>query len=115
MTLVGVQSIYLNTRMLRIALLSLPSHFPPDIIVATCCVVQEDVDPELKRTVVVSTKFDTRIPQFATGKDAEAFLTPQQLAHLRMLGGTPFFTSVPSGRVGDPESAWQRFEHHWHA
>lgn len=60
------------------------------------------VDPTLSRSVLVSTKFDTRIPQFATGNDADAFLHPAdaQLMGASMLGGTPFFTSVPSGRVG---------------
>lgn len=60
------------------------------------------VDPTLSRTVVVSTKFDTRIPQFATAADADAFLHPSasQLGGAQMLGGSPFFTSVPSGRVG---------------
>jgi hypothetical protein len=65
------------------------------------------VDPTLQRSVVVSTKFDTRIPQFATAADAAAFLHPAaaQLAAARMLGGGPFFTSVPSGRVGAAHDA----------
>lgn len=61
------------------------------------------VDPTLSRTVLVSTKFDTRIPQFATAADAHAFLHPtktQLSGGTAMLGGAPFFTSVPSGRVG---------------
>ena len=60
------------------------------------------VDPTLSRSVLVSTKFDTRIPQFATGPDADAFMHPaaKQLMNAQMLGGSPFFTSVPSGRVG---------------
>lgn len=60
------------------------------------------VDPTLARTVLVSTKFDTRIPQFSAAADVEAFLHPgkAQLAQANMLGGAPFFTSVPSGRVG---------------
>lgn len=73
----------------------------------TVCVTQPpaprvQVDPTLSRTVVVSTKFDTRIPQFATAADADAFLHPSssQLGGAQMLGGSPFFTSVPSGRVG---------------
>ena len=63
------------------------------------------VDPALERSVVVSTKFDTRIPQFATGNDADAFLHPAaaQLMTAKMLGGGPFFTSVPSGRVGSAQ------------
>lgn len=57
--------------------------------------------------MVVSTKFDTRIPQFATGNDADAFLHPAaaQLANASMLGGSPFFTSVPSGRVGSAKDS----------
>ncbi|KAG2491621.1 hypothetical protein HYH03_009992 [Edaphochlamys debaryana] len=58
------------------------------------------VDPNLARTVLVSTKFDTRIPQFARGSDCEMFLRPSTLEGLGMLGEGPFFTSVPSGRVG---------------
>lgn len=57
------------------------------------------VDPSLSRSVVVSTKFDTRIPQFARPQDADMFLKPRCLEST-MLGGSPFFTSVPSGRVG---------------
>ncbi|EFJ48795.1 dynamin-related GTPase [Volvox carteri f. nagariensis] len=58
------------------------------------------VDPNLSRTVLVSTKFDTRIPQFARGADCEMFLKPGVLEDCNMLGDGPFFTSVPSGRVG---------------
>eukprot|EP00892_Ulva_mutabilis_P001680 jgi/Ulvmu1/11512/UM078_0001.1 len=65
------------------------------------------VDPTLARTVVVSTKFDTRIPQFATAADADAFLHPSsaQLGGAQMLGTSPFFTSVPSGRVGSAKDS----------
>jgi hypothetical protein len=59
------------------------------------------IDPELSRTIVVSTKLDTRIPQFARASDVEVFLSPP--AHTLdgfILGDSPFFTSVPSGRVG---------------
>ena len=61
-----------------------------------------ECDPELRRTVVVSTKFDTRIPQFARAADVEMFMHPPRhlLDSPSMLGGGPFFTSVPSGRVG---------------
>jgi hypothetical protein len=73
------------------------------------------VDPTLSRTVLVSTKFDTRIPQFATAADADAFLHPSaaQLAGgSSMLGGAPFFTSVPSGRVGaSKDSTFRRCAH----
>jgi hypothetical protein len=55
------------------------------------------VDPLLSRTVCVSTKFDTKIPQFARGADAEMFLKPPQLGSMAMLGGTPFFTWVRGG------------------
>jgi len=63
--------------------------------------VVQKVDPDLSRTVIVNTKLDTKVPQFGTSKDVEEFLradivdgiTPQKL-------GGPFFTSVPSGRVG---------------
>ncbi|GLI59277.1 hypothetical protein VaNZ11_001126 [Volvox africanus] len=58
------------------------------------------VDPNLSRSVLVSTKFDTRIPQFARGADCEMFLKPSALDDCSMLGDGPFFTSVPSGRVG---------------
>jgi hypothetical protein len=51
------------------------------------------VDPTLSRTVVVSTKLDTRIPQFSTGQDVETFLRPPPtVLEAGMLGGTPFFT-----------------------
>ena len=48
-------------------------------------------DPNLSRTVLVSTKFDTRIPQFARGSDVEMFLRPSGL-ETTMLDGAPFFT-----------------------
>ncbi len=50
-------------------------------------------DPSLSRTVVVSTKLDTRIPQFARGQDVELFLHPPgRLLEPGMLGGSPFYT-----------------------
>ena len=53
-------------------------------------------DPHLSRTVVVSTKLDTRLPQFARGSDVEMFLRPPgRLLEPGMLGGCPFFTSAP--------------------
>ncbi|KAK4491226.1 hypothetical protein RD792_001959 [Penstemon davidsonii] len=59
------------------------------------------IDPELSRTVVVSTKLDTKIPQFARASDVEVFLSPPACTlDGFMLGDSPFFTSVPSGRVG---------------
>ena len=56
------------------------------------------VDPHLSRTVVVSTKLDTRLPQFARGHDVELFLRPPgRLLEPGMLGGCPFFTcALPS-------------------
>lgn len=67
---------------------------------ATREIVQK-ADPELSRTVIVNTKFDTKIPQFGTPSDIEDFLRANILDRLspHKLGG-PFFTSVPSGRVG---------------
>lgn len=59
------------------------------------------IDPELSRTVLVSTKLDTKIPQFARASDVEVFLSPPaSTLDGFMLGDSPFFTSVPSGRVG---------------
>lgn len=63
-------------------LLSMPS----------CLYAVLQVDPTLSRTVLVSTKLDTRIPQFSTPSDVEAFLHAPGLTNLTMLGGTPFFT-----------------------
>ncbi|KAG9141726.1 hypothetical protein Leryth_023792 [Lithospermum erythrorhizon] len=67
------------------------------------------IDPELSRTVVVSTKLDTKIPQFARISDVEVFLSPPaSTLDGFMLGDSPFFTSVPSGRVGSgPESVYR--------
>ncbi|CAN6339849.1 unnamed protein product [Urochloa humidicola] len=59
------------------------------------------VDPDLARTVLVSTKLDTKIPQFARPSDVEVFLHPPTcVLDVSLLGDSPFFTSVPSGRVG---------------
>lgn len=59
------------------------------------------IDPELSRTVIVSTKLDTKIPQFARSSDVEVFLSPPACTlDGFILGESPFFTSVPSGRVG---------------
>lgn len=68
---------------------------------ATTRRVVMQIDPELARTVVVSTKLDTKIPQFARASDVEVFLSPPVcVLDGFMLGDSPFFTSVPSGRVG---------------
>lgn len=64
------------------------------------------IDPELSRTVIVSTKLDTKIPQFARSSDVEVFLSPPACTlDGFILGDSPFFTSVPSGRVGDGEDS----------
>jgi hypothetical protein len=49
----------------------------------------------------VCTKLDTKLPQFGSGEDLEDFIDAplMQRMYSSMLGG-PFFTSVPSGRVG---------------
>ncbi|CAI9103974.1 OLC1v1002574C1 [Oldenlandia corymbosa var. corymbosa] len=72
-----------------------------DWINATTRRVVMQIDPELSRTVLVATKLDTKIPQFARASDVEVFLSPPaSTLDGFMLGGSPFFTSVPSGRVG---------------
>lgn len=78
------------------------------------CPWHTQVDPSLSRTVVVSTKFDTRIPQFARGADVDCFINPssRQLEGT-MLGGYPFFTSVPSGRVGTGRDSVFRSNEHF--
>jgi GTPase SAR1 family protein len=77
---------------------------------ATREVVQK-ADPDLSRTVIVNTKFDTKVPQFGTPSDLADFIQAPDLERVcpHKLGG-PFFTSVPSGRVGrappgDPNAA----------
>ncbi|XP_065870181.1 dynamin-like protein ARC5 [Euphorbia lathyris] len=68
---------------------------------ATTRRVVMQIDPELSRTVIISTKLDTKIPQFARSPDVEVFLSPPKHAlDGFILGDSPFFTSVPSGRVG---------------
>eukprot|EP00967_Tisochrysis_lutea_P108835 scaffold168832_cov19-Tisochrysis_lutea.AAC.1 len=59
------------------------------------------VDPAFERTVVVSTKLDTKFAQLSTASELRSFLAAEPLrrAHPALLGG-PFFTSVPVGRVG---------------
>jgi hypothetical protein len=58
-------------------------------------------DPDLSRTVIVNTKFDTKVPQFSSPSDVDDFLKASILDRIypHKLGG-PYFTSVPSGRVG---------------
>jgi len=69
---------------------------------ATREVVQK-ADPDLSRTVIVNTKLDTKVPQFGTPKDLVEFLQAGIIEKIspHKLGG-PFFTTVPSGRVGRP-------------
>jgi hypothetical protein len=68
---------------------------------ATTRNVVMQADPQLQRTVLVSTKLDTKLPQFSESEDIEDFLRAPLIHQLfsQILGG-PFFTSVPSGRVG---------------
>ncbi|CAA2974472.1 dynamin ARC5 isoform X1 [Olea europaea subsp. europaea] len=67
------------------------------------------IDPELSRTIVVSTKLDTKIPQFARASDVDVFLSPPACTlDGFMLGDSPFFTSVPSGRVGSGQESVYR-------
>jgi hypothetical protein len=68
---------------------------------ATTRNVVTQADPDLTRTVLVTTKLDTKLPQFSEGDDLEDFLRAPLIKRLfpHMMGG-PFFTSVPSGRVG---------------
>jgi hypothetical protein len=58
-------------------------------------------DPDLTRTVLVTTKLDTKLPQFSEAEDLEDFLKAPLIEKLYPhLQGGPFFTTVPSGRVG---------------
>lgn len=58
-------------------------------------------DPQLTRTVLVTTKLDTKLPQFSESEDLQDFLqAPLVHTLFSQLMGGPFFTSVPSGRVG---------------
>jgi len=68
--------------------------------------IVQQVDPELSRTVLVTTKLDTKIPQFGEAHDLKEFLRAPIMRRLfpALLGG-PFFTSVPSGRVGSTRDA----------
>nr|ATB19780.1 ARC5 [Hesperocyparis macrocarpa] len=76
---------------------------------ATTRRVVMQVDPEMSRTVIVSTKLDTKIPQFGRSLDVELFMKPPApVLDGNILGETPFFTSVPSGRVGMSKDAVYR-------
>lgn len=71
------------------------------IVLFDVFILKMQIDSELSRTVVVSTKLDTKIPQFARSSDVEVFLRPPACTlDGCLLGDSPFFTSVPSGRVG---------------
>ena len=80
--------------------------FAPARSVVSAC------DPTLCRTVLVSTKLDTKFAQFGSPQELSAFLsaTPLRERHPHLLGG-PFFTSVPCGRVGGGAGA-QHFATH---
>lgn len=81
--------------------LKLLSDVQENSLLLTIYMYVMQVDPELKRTIIVSTKLDTKIPQFARASDVEVFLSPPACTlDGFILGGSPFFTSVPSGRVG---------------
>ncbi|GKV11115.1 hypothetical protein SLEP1_g22396 [Rubroshorea leprosula] len=76
---------------------------------ATTRRVVMQIDPEFSRTVIVSTKLDTKIPQFARSSDVEVFLSPPKCTlDGFILGDSPFFTSVPSGRVGSGHDSLYR-------
>lgn len=68
---------------------------------ATTRNVVMQADPELTRTVLVTTKLDTKLPQFSEAEDLEDFLRAPLIKKIfpHILGG-PFFTTVPCGRVG---------------
>ena len=68
---------------------------------ATTRNVVMQADPDLTRTVLVTTKLDTKLPQFSEADDLEDFLKAPLIRRLYPhLQGGPFFTTVPSGRVG---------------
>lgn len=71
----------------------------------TPCFLPTQVDPTLSRTVLVSTKFDTRIPTFSRAADVEMFLKPSGLEG-GMLGGAPFFTWVAGIQGCRAAEAW---------
>ena len=68
---------------------------------ATTRNVVMQADPELTRTVLVTTKLDTKLPQFSEAEDLEDFLRAPLVKKIfpHILGG-PYFTTVPCGRVG---------------
>ena len=68
---------------------------------ATTRALVEQADPHLSRTVIVNTKLDTKLLQFADAGDVQDFIAAPIVRKLHPhLSGGPFFTSVPAGRVG---------------
>eukprot|EP00959_Pyramimonas_sp_CCMP1952_P312424 6539342-Pyramimonas_sp.AAC.6 len=54
--------------------------------------------------------------QFSRGEDIERFLRPPaRLLDTSILGGSPFFTSVPSGRVGHTRDCMFHSDEHFRA
>lgn len=68
---------------------------------ATTRNIVTQADPTFSRTVLVSTKLDTKLPQWSDSEDVMDFLNPQLISDsFKEIMGGPFHTSVPSGRVG---------------
>ncbi|CAM9589219.1 unnamed protein product, partial [Discosporangium mesarthrocarpum] len=68
---------------------------------ATTRNIVTQVDHDMSRTVLVTTKLDTKLPQFGAAEDLEDFLrAPSVQGMYPFLLGGPFFTTVPCGRVG---------------
>ena len=68
---------------------------------ATTRALVEQADPHLSRTVIVNTKLDTKLLQFADAADVQDFIAAPIVRKLHPhLSGGPFFTSIPAGRVG---------------
>lgn len=70
-----------------------PTHHCMTCLLHYSITIHCQVDPNLSRTVLVSTKLDTRIPQFATASDVQLFFkAPGLTMDTQMLGGAPFYT-----------------------
>ena len=67
---------------------------PSPLSTDTKCV---QVDPHHQRTVMVASKLDTKIVQWAAAEDVGCYLKPGRdaLDSSKLVGGGPFFTSVP--------------------
>jgi hypothetical protein len=68
-----------------------------DVTQTPCSHPLLQADPKLSRTVLVSTKFDTKLPQFGRGADVEMFIHPAAALGIGEqaegpLGGAPYFT-----------------------